>query len=493
MDWQMHAIRAHGRRRACKLVPERRMMMYRPCTATLRIAALFATASTCVHAVDGLDTSWNGSGMLTTAMAGYDISSTAMVVQPDGRILLAGSCGGRGEDYTFVTVCMARLLPSGVRDFSFGPNQTGILAFSEFPTYPPRDAAYAMLGSHGLLRQADGKIVIAGYVSTPDGVRAMVTRLLANGALDPAVAAQPVTLEFSHNAVTAQSLILAVAQQADGKLVVAGQTNRAGTNPPNSDFAIARLRADLTLDPSFNGTGIRTVAFDLGGDGADVAGAVAILPDGKILATGATRTASSGVDAALLRLNTDGTRDTSFGNNGAAWFDFGRQLDDLANTVKLDAAGRIWIAGARQFSGSDSDFVVARVRADGSALDTDFCGSGYRSVPFDLDSRKTDAALDLLLQSDGKVVLAGSATTEAGSNFAVARLLPDCNLDTAFGSGGKLLGAFAATMAGSDQTSAAFGGSGIVLGGHASAIDTEGQFGVAQIKLDLIFTNDFER
>ena len=443
-------------------------------------------------AQDGLDTSWNGDGTLLTAIGGYDVSATVMTVQPDGRILVAGSCGGRGPGYTFVTVCMARLLPSGVRDFSFGPNQTGILTFSDFPSYPPEDASYGLMIAHGLLRQADGKIVVGGYVADVSGVRATVTRLLANGTLDPSVAAQPVTFEFSHNEVANQSISLAVAQQADGKLVVAGQTNRASTDPPNSDIVVARLRPDLTLDPSFNSTGIRTLAFDLGGDNTDTVGAIGIQPDGKIVVAGAARTASRGFDAALLRLNADGTRDTSFGNNGAAWFDFGRQKDDIASSVKIDAAGRIWISGVRQYDGNDYDFLVARVLADGSALDTDFCGSGFRAVAFDLDSRKTDVVYDMLLQSDGKVVLAGYASTDAGSNFATARLRTDCALDATFGSGGKLYGPFDASMVGNDGTAVAFGGSGIVLAGYASGIDVGGQFGVAQLKLDLIFSNAFE-
>jgi hypothetical protein len=146
----------------------------------------------------------------------------------------------------------------------------------------------------------------------------------------------------------------------------------------------------------------------------------------------------------------------------------------------------------RQYDGNDYDFLVARVLADGSALDTDFCGSGFRAVAFDLDSRKTDVVYDMLLQSDGKVVLAGYASTDTGSNFATARLRTDCALDATFGSGGKLYGPFDASMVGNDGTAVAFGGSGIVLAGYASGIDVGGQFGVAQLKLDLIFSNAFE-
>ncbi len=270
---------------------------------------------------------------------------------------------------------------------------------------------------------------------------------------------------------------------------------------------MARLRSDLTVDPTFNnGNGIRMAAFDLGGNNMDAATTVALQPDGKIVAAGFANTASNGFDAAVLRLNADGTPDASFGNFGRASFDFGgHHLDDQITTVKLDAAGRIWIAGTYQFAGSDTDFLVARLRTDGT-LDTDFCGSGVKTIPFDVDSattaRKTDVAWDLLLQSDGKVVLTGYASNGTangdGMDFAAARLTSACALDPTFGTGGKLHGRFAGAMPYNKATAASFGGSGIILAGAAADIDTtggdskNGQFGVAMIRLDLIFANGFE-
>jgi uncharacterized delta-60 repeat protein len=184
----------------------------------------------------------------------------------------------------------------------------------------------------------------------------------------------------------------------------------------------------------------------------------------------------------------------------------GHHLDDQLAAVAVDGMGRIWLAGSYQWTGSDSDFLVARLRTDGE-LDTDFCGGkGYKTVAFDLDEMAlgtmTDVALELLLQSDGKIVLAGDASNGeadgAGEDFAAARLLPDCSLDPTFGAGGRLSGRFAAAMPYNYVTDAALGGSGIVLAGvggtdfdsHGSI--TNGQFGVAMIRLDLIFTDTFE-
>jgi uncharacterized delta-60 repeat protein len=322
--------------------------------------------------------------------------------------------------------------------------------------------------------------VVVGY----KGDAAAITRLLPDGTLDPDVAVQPVTFKFSQS-----SYISAVAQQPDGKLVVAGYTDSAGVE--NDDFAVARLRTDLTLDPTFNGTGKNIFAFDRGGYNVDEAYAVAIRPDGKIVVAGFAQTASDEADLAVARLKPDGTLDDMFGMQGRASFDLGRHHNDVANAVKVDTAGHIWVAGYRQYDGNDLDFIAARLLDDGSGFDSGFC-----ATHFDLPGGdKGDAAEDLLLQSDGKIVLVGYANTAPDSAaFAVERLWPDCRFDATFGNAGQLTGSFHDPST-SVAYAAAFGGSGIVLGGitKEGQIAQQGyQFGVAQLRLDLIFTDTFE-
>ena len=88
-------------------------------------------------------------------------------------------------------------------------------------------------------------------------------------------------------------------------------------NDSNSDFAVARLNADGTIDTTFGaGTGKSVVAFDLGGTNTDTATALALKADGKIVVGGYAATAANGFDFAILQLNTDGTRDTSFNLTG---------------------------------------------------------------------------------------------------------------------------------------------------------------------------------
>lgn len=480
--------------------------MHQPRVSWFCTAALYVAAATCAQANDDIDTSWNGGGTALMSLSGHNVSTVATVIQPDGRIVLASGCENTSTAAA-TTICMARLQPDGLRDYSFGPDETGAFTFSQFPSWPVNRLV------RGLARQSDGRLIAAGTAAgaTPEDttVYASVARLLANGTLDPSIPSQPVRFEFSHNTGIShsQNLIVSTALLPDGKLVAAGTTLRAGSNPENFDFAIARLRTDLTLDPTFNGTGIRLAAFDLGGNNTDIPLTTAIQRDGKIVVAGAAYTASNGIDAAVLRLNADGTPDSSFGNVGRVAFDFdGHHLDDQIGDVKIDGAGRIWLAGAYQWSGTDSDFVVARLRPDGT-LDTDFCnGHGYRTVAFDLDEgtsgQMTDTALRLLLQPDGKIVLTGSASNGAangdGYDFAAARLRPDCSLDPTFGTSGKLHGRFAGAFTYNQATDASFGGSGIVLSGYAassydtSGQPTDGQFAVAMIRIDEIFGNGFD-
>lgn len=469
-------------------------------------AALYAVTATCVQANDDVDTSWNGGGTALMPVAGYSVTGgISSVVQPDGRILLAGSCATT-QTAAINTTCMARLQPNAQRDYSFGPGETGAFAFPDLLAHP------SVYFARALTRLADGRIAVGGYgpgvAPSEDGIYATVTRLLANGTLDPSVTSQSVRFEFAHDAANPQSLIAASTVQADGRLVVAGTANRANTDPANQDMAIARLRMDLSLDPTFNGGGTRMAAFDLGGGDTDIAYAVTTQADGKIVAAGAATTSAIGAKAAVLRLNADGTPDSTFGNTGRASFDFrGQQLLTLLTAVQVDRAGRIWVAGYTQFSETDTDFIVARLRPDGS-LDTAFCnGAGYKTVPFDLDSattrKRSDQAWGLLLQSDGRIVLTGSASNGVangyGSDFAAARLMPDCSLDPSFGNSGKLHAHFAGSMPVSSVLDAHFGGSGIVLAGYAANVDADhnnyvgdGQFGVAMIRLDLLFTDGFD-
>jgi uncharacterized delta-60 repeat protein len=208
---------------------------------------------------------------------------------------------------------------------------------------------------------------------------------------------------------------LAVALQPDGKIVAAGGSG--------SDFALARYNADGSLDSSFGSGG--KVLTDFGSSSIDGARAVALQPDGRIVAAGTSRAGGS-FDFALARYNADGSLDPGFGSGGKVLTDIGSSSFDQALAIALQPDGKIVAAG-------NGGFALARYNADGS-LDSSF-GSGGKVL--------TDAGISNLaaiaLQPDGKIVAAGESLAAGPLDFALARYNADGSLDSSFGSGGKVL------------------------------------------------------
>ncbi|MDX3248117.1 calcium-binding protein [Streptomyces sp. ME18-1-4] len=221
----------------------------------------------------------------------------------------------------------------------------------------------------------------------------------------------------------------ATSVQADGKIVAAGFTSAGGAN----DFALARYNTNGSLDTTF-GTGGK-VTTDFGGTN-DGAHAVAVQPDGKIVAAGQSGSGFT-LDFALARYNTDGSLDTTFGTGGKVTTSFGASFNQAFGVV-LQTDGKIVAAGTTN-AGAGDDFAVARYNTDGS-LDTSFGTGGL--VTTDFGTGSSDEASGVALQSDGKIVLAGSSDSGGTEDFALARYNTDGSLDTTFGTGGKVTTSF---------------------------------------------------
>jgi uncharacterized delta-60 repeat protein len=247
-------------------------------------------------------------------------------------------------------------------------------------------------------------------------------RLLAAGMLDP-------TFGFGGMVVTdfaeGSAIVESVAVQNDGKIVVAGRIQDATFN----DLALARYRADGTLDSTFGEGG--KVITDFGGryEGAE---SLALQNDGKIIVAGRTGGGDSDFDFALGRYNTDGTLDSTFGAQGKVIIDFGG-LDDIGWGMSLQGDGKIIVAGESD-NGSKSDFALARYNADGT-LDTSFDGDGKITTDF---SGGNDSAWSVAVQSDGKIIVVGRTGEASNSDFALARYNADGTLDSSFGQDGKV-------------------------------------------------------
>lgn len=285
--------------------------------------------------------------------------------------------------------------------------------------------------------QFDDKIVVVGVVGKMGDP--VVVRYNPDGTRDPGFGDQGVvTRDFS-----ASDGLDAVVLQRDGKIVVAGRAGGAlGTG--TVDFLVARFNLDGTPDAMFGGgQGFVLTGFGPGRD--DVATAVVLQPDGRIVLGGRSELISPSVDEdfALARYLPDGTLDPTFGNNGLVLTDFTNGSKDNISALALDADGRIVAGGCRggveacEFD-RFSDFALARYLPNGS-LDTSFDGDG--KVTTDFPSGREDAVLGLAIQaSDGKIVAGGFSRVGPGNGlaFAIARYLPDGSLDTAFDTDGRV-------------------------------------------------------
>jgi len=233
----------------------------------------------------------------------------------------------------------------------------------------------------------------------------------------------------------------ALAVQPDGKIVAAGL---AFINDV-SNVALARYNTNGTLDASFGTVGIVTTPFDFPGNFDQVSGVV-FQTDGKIVLAGST---GIGLFAnfALARFNSDGTLDASFGTGGMVTTNFG-QVSAQAFSVAVQADGKIVAAGYGNIDGGE-DFALARYNSNGT-LDASFGTGGKVTTAFLGSAGQAFAfAFSVAIQPDGRIVAAGYASMgPAGAStptfdFALARYNSNGTLDTSFGTGGRVTTDFA--------------------------------------------------
>jgi len=321
-----------------------------------------------------------------------------------------------------------------------------------------------------VLIQSDGKIVTVGprEVGVNFHFQFGATRHDANGNLDPSFGTGGIaTTSLGGNDDKARDAAL----MPDGGFVAVGQADPAGL--ANVDFGVVRYTADGHPDPTFNSTGVETT--DIAGRG-DVANAVAVQPDGKIVAAGEAETAPGFFDFAVVRYNPDGTLDTSFGGDGIVTTDLGTEFDDAtaiaiqpdgkivvagdtdqnvalarylpngtldptfnaggtvvsnigtneANGVAITAGGTILIAGTRVGPKGNRDPFVASFGPNGK-LNLGFGTFGVAEADI---SGGEDFGNDLALDANGNIVVVGSASSATVSDMALVRFKPDGTLDT---------------------------------------------------------------
>lgn len=270
-----------------------------------------------------LDNTFSGDGKLITKLSAGLSEPLAIALQTDGKILAAGYSEGK--------FAILRYTTKGLLDSSF--SKDGIVI-----TAP--DSGIATAYSVQVLR--DGKILLAGYVEFNNQSDAMLVKYHADGRPDSSFGRYgKVVADLGATDRIYSSLI-----QLDDKILVAGTVY-------NSEFniGIARFTSSGALDTSFSQDGITTLTY--GKNHSSKAMALSQQPDGKIVIAGSDF--FSGYDFALVRLDTRGLPDNTFGTNGKVSSNFGNINVDEAIGVAILPDGKILVGGD-----SDGDIICAR-------------------------------------------------------------------------------------------------------------------------------------
>jgi uncharacterized delta-60 repeat protein len=349
-----------------------------------------------------LDPTFGTGGKVTTDFGGSE-GGLALSLQNNGHVVVAGRLLDPGPNDDFL---VARYMGGGALDPSFDGDGRVTTDFTgQFD------------GAFGVAVQRDGKIVVAGagYPTTNVGPRDFaVARYNRDGSLDPTFGAGGKVLTTFHP--TSLDSALAVAVQPDGKIVAVGRSGNAQT----SDFAVARYMPNGTLDASFAGDGLVVTQVN---PHYDSAAAVAIQPDGKIVAGGWTlATPDSTFDIAVTRYNPDGSLDAGFDGDGIV-VGSTRERHEFIGDIVVLPDGKLLLA---------TESGVMRLTPSGG-VDTSFISPERLRTGNVLVSA-------LALQPDRKILVIGTVFGPGGtSDFGVARLTPGGLIDTSFGSNGTVV------------------------------------------------------
>ncbi|MFZ1688132.1 MAG: delta-60 repeat domain-containing protein [Flavobacteriales bacterium] len=351
-----------------------------------------------------------GTGGLVDIPLGPDYDgATAVALQTDGRIVVAGSINVGAQAWDFL---VARYNADGTLDPGFG---TG-----GFTTYNVTQQDRA----RGVAIQADGKIVVVG-TSTSGQADKVIMRFTPDGILDPTFSGGAIIIDDSF----ASDQLNAVAVQPDQKIVAVGQ----GFNGSKNTFYIARFNTDGTFDASFSGGQIE---HTISGDNCRAI-AVAIMDDGRIVSVGTSFTdATTGYDAAAARYMADGTLDTTFDGDGVVSVPWSNDFDDgFAVCVQPD--DKVLVGGAQGQATPNTTVAVTRLLDTGTP-DGTFGVNGtvrpYSGIP-------PTACHALALDAAGNILVGGTIAANANeSQSYLCRLLPaDGAFDPAFGASGELV------------------------------------------------------
>jgi uncharacterized delta-60 repeat protein len=346
------------------------------------------------HAQYALDWTFNAGGVLSIPLFYNYNFAKALALQPDGKIII----GGNLQYGTAITkLALVRCNSDGSYDSSFDGD--GIFMIDG-------------LSLNDVELQSDGKILFSGITGTVLGFT--VARLNGDGSFDTTFATGGIyNYDFGGGGASG-----GISVQPDGKIL--------GTVDLNPEYGLVRLNADGSSDTTFDSDGL-AIHPAHGPSVQNQAYDVMLQPDGKMVVLGGSSTSY----LCLVRFETDGSLDSSFGVNGfvsSLQVEFAGTNAPGVSSMALQPDGKILVMG----NSGLSRWAVTRVNADGSP-DVSF------NMVVEDSINNGRVARSLFLQTDGKIIIAGYTDNFANANFLVKRYNSDGTPDISFASGGSII------------------------------------------------------
>jgi len=348
----------------------------------------------------GLDTTFGTNGIVRTTVVGFTNYIQAIAIQADGKIIAVGEGGA---------MPVVRYNANGTLDTSF--NGTG-------------QAQQTSGSATGVTIQPDGKIVVVGDDGNVANTDLKVVRYNSNGTLDTTFDGDGVVTTAIAGGT---DVAYGVAIQPDGKIVVSGRSD----TPPNypTSYAVIRYNSNGSIDTGFGTQG--TIIPQLSGQ--IFPHQLALQSDGKIIIL-CNRVVQGNQRLVVLRYTTDGQTDTSFGINGVVETAVGIGVEWAAVAMQTD--GKIVVSSSGYTNAASYDFWVVRYNTDGS-LDDTFGAGGAVRTPIG-PGASLDQGKALVIQPNGKIVVGGRAPNGSNYDFVVVRYKRNGSLDAKWGNGGIL-------------------------------------------------------
>lgn len=405
-----------------------------------------------------LDNNFGTNGIVIhTFSQNYTAQHQSCYLQTDGKIL---NVGYAYEGNYLAKILVTRHLSNGVLDATFDAD--GALEFTYGQNFEE---------ANSIIQLSNGKIAIGGASFG----NAVVAMLNDSGTFDTSFGTNGkkfLTLGQGNG-----SKIEKIIQQPDGKILTFGR----GYNGNDFDFMITRLNLDGTFDTSFGTNGIVLIPISSFHDFATDA---AFQSNGKIVVVGYSTGSQDSIS--VIRLNANGSLDTTFSTNGKYNALFGSSINEIWG-VAVQADDKIVLAGRVSGSSYNSvETLTVRLTSNGQ-LDSSFNATGFAAVDFKLNAQ--DAVNDVLLLPNGTILIMGSSNQD--NDFAMLQFNSNGTINTNFGNNGRFFVTVGNGQIAWINEGLLLPNNDLLVGGLAvPEIGGKGQFGIVKITNLNLSTSD---